>query len=95
MFDWLMKKSLTKAEGNRRFWVWQGPALKDLKELGKTLRTMKDEQFRHHVNSEKNDFAKWVGEVLQDPDCARALAKVKTKTKTLEKVEDALKNYSY
>lgn len=90
-----MKKSLVVAEGDRRFWVWQGPVLKDLKGLRDALLKMKDNQFAHHVNKEKNDFARWVGEVLQDQVCARALTKVRTKTKTLEKVEDALKNYSY
>ena len=40
---------------------------------------MNDDQFAHHVNAQKNDFAQWVSGVLCDEKCARALLKAKTK----------------
>lgn len=78
-FDIARGKPLVVADETHRFWVNNGPALKDLKELCEALRAMNDEQFAHHVNSEKNDFAKWVAEVLEDEKCAQALLKAKTR----------------
>lgn len=73
------QKNLVVAEGERCFWVNNGPVLKDLGELKTALLAMGDEQFTHHVGEQKNDFAKWVEEVLCHNKCAQALLKAKTR----------------
>ncbi len=67
------------AEGHQRFWVNNGPVLAGVGELKTALLAMSDEQFAHHVTAEKNDFAKWVEEVLGDGQSAQALKRAKTR----------------
>ena len=77
-------RKLIIAEGNSCFWVHNGPVLKDLIDLRNALETLNDEQFGYHVTKEKNDFASWVGGVLQEPVLANKLHNYKTK-KTMHK----------
>ncbi len=65
------------APPDKTFWVNEGPVIKNLLELCDALEAMSDEQFAHHVDAEKNDFARWVDEVLGDSDCARALRRAR------------------
>jgi len=48
------------------FRVKDGRIVKSLKDLVDVLNQIDDETFYHHVNVEKNDFANWVRDVLQD-----------------------------
>lgn len=73
---------ITKAESQRIlgevsqdkiFWVNDGKALKKLSELEAALKEMSDDTFRYHVNENKNDFYKWVGEVIGDDKLAQDL----------------------
>ena len=72
----------TKAEAQRIlgevpqdkvFWMNDGKILKKLSDLEAALKEMSDNTFHYHVNSEKNDFYKWVGEVIGDDRLAREL----------------------
>jgi len=88
------KKQLVHAEGEICFWVNNGPVLKNLNELYEALMSMNDETFAHHVGDDRNDFAKWVDEVLQDPDLAKKLVKCKNPSSMLKVVGTHLKkNY--
>ena len=82
------KKKLVDAPDEMAFWVHDGPVLKNLKELLKAARKMNKEIYSHHVNKQKNDFSKWIKDVLGHKSLANALEKVKTKKefiKTLQK----------
>ena len=72
------------------FWVWNGPILKDLPELARALDVVSDEQFYYHVNAHKNDFAKWVEEVLGQKTLAKKLRAAKTRAA----VRKALASYA-
>jgi len=37
------------------------------------LAKMEKEVYAHHVTKEKNDFADWVEQVLEDAECAAAM----------------------
>ncbi len=87
------KKVLVIAVGDTCFWVNYGPALRDLLELRNTLREINEEQFKHHVNEIRNDFADWVGDVLEDKKTALQIKKTKTINSMLRVVEKALKDY--
>ncbi len=74
------KPAVRVARGMECFWVNNGPVLADIFELERALEQMTDEQFKHHVNGDRNDFALWVEQILLDQPRARALARAKTRT---------------
>jgi hypothetical protein len=87
-------RALVNAPPERCFWVNFGPVLKNLRELRDALAdSISDSQFAHHVGSGKNDFASWVERVLDDPACARALRRAKTRVAALRAVEANLAAY--
>jgi len=73
------------------FWVHNGPILKNIAELGEALRRMSDEQFVHHVNRQKNDFAKWIVDVLQLSALAHDLHKATTRKAAIKALEKHLR----
>ena len=75
------------------FWVCDRKVLKNLTELKTALKRMSDNTFVYHVNKNKNDFAKWVNDVLKEKVLAKALQKIKTRKLFLKKIEIALKKY--
>lgn len=84
-----VKKEIADAPPEKCFWVHNGPILKNLQELLKETVKMNKETFLHHVNEQKNDFSRWVDEVFNEKELAKALAKVKTKKaliKTIKKI---------
>ena len=87
-------RALVEAPPERRFWVNHGPILKDLRELGDALADISDAQFEHHVNAARNDFASWVGAVLDDAACAKALQGAKTRRAALRAVKTRLQRYA-
>ena len=48
------------------FWCEDGRVLRNLKDLADALATMSDETFAHHANTEKNDFSRWVRDIIKD-----------------------------
>lgn len=85
--------SLVEAPDEQCFWVQDGKILRNLDDLQKALKEMSDETFRYHVNQEKNDFAKWVEEVLQDTILAKQLRQVKTCKAMLKRVQKRIEKY--
>lgn len=61
------------------FWVHHGPVVASLQELRDALPLLSEEQFAHHVNEEKHDFAQWVEQVLQNKELAQKMRKSVTK----------------
>jgi len=50
-----------------------GAKLKNMSDLANGLENMDDNVYKHHVNEKKNDFSKWVGDVMDDEELAQAL----------------------
>ncbi len=67
------QRILGEVPQDKVFWVNDGKVLKKLSELETALKEMSDDTFCYHVNEEKNDFYKWVGEVIGDGKLARDL----------------------
>jgi len=70
------------------FKLRNGQELKSLNDLRKALEYITDQEFSHHVNQEKNDFATWVKEVLQNQELYEKIKEVKSK----EELQEVLKN---
>lgn len=60
---------------DKRFWVVDGRALKNLEELEGALRQMDEGTYRYHAADSNNDFSNWVRDVIGDDKLARDLNK--------------------
>ncbi|PIR57755.1 MAG: hypothetical protein COU71_02410 [Parcubacteria group bacterium CG10_big_fil_rev_8_21_14_0_10_38_31] len=87
------KKTFVVASPEICFWVNSGPIVRSLPDLVEALKTMSDEQYSYHVNDDKNDFSRWIEDVLGDKTLAKALMKYKTRTGTLKAVSARLKDF--
>ncbi len=85
------QKFLSDIHGHRAFWVNNGHVIKNLDELKHALRTMDQKTFMHHLNKEKNDFAKWVVDVVGDTALGKSIAKAKTQKSAEKKIEFRIK----
>ncbi|MBN2453985.1 hypothetical protein JXB11_00405 [Candidatus Woesearchaeota archaeon] len=73
-----MKKNyLADVAPDKVFWVYNGGTLKNMEELAGALKGISAEQFKHHVNKERNDFTSWVKDIIGDKALAANLFKVK------------------
>lgn len=70
------------------FKLRNGQELKSLNDLRKALSYMTEEDFSHHVNQEKNDFATWVRETLHNLELHEKIRNAKTR----QELEAVLKN---
>ncbi len=76
--------ALSDVEPRFVFWLCDGTTLKNLDELLESLNYMSRETFHYHVNKKKNDFAKWINDIIKDEKLANNLYKVKTKKETID-----------
>ena len=87
------KKKLVTVSGGHCFWLHNGPALTNLKDLSGAFSKMTNDQFIYHANKTKNDFASWVEFVLLDPECGSNLKKCNNKASARACTLKALKKY--
>ncbi|MEM2121202.1 MAG: DUF5752 family protein [Candidatus Woesearchaeota archaeon] len=73
------------------FWLCDGSTIKNLEELLEHLKMMNDETFRYHVNQEKNDFAKWIFDIIKDEKLANDLKKTQNKSEFIKIVNNRIK----
>lgn len=85
------KRILSNTSPERAFWINNGQVLKSIMELPAAAKKMTVEQFTHHVNAAKNDFAKWIDEVIGDKELAKKLRLAKTKDGLVKAVTGRLK----
>ena len=77
-------ESPVQVSAERAFWVHDGGAVKDLKELHEALEAMSPEQFEYHTLRNGNDFARWIRDVLLDPECADKVEGAKNQKETVK-----------
>lgn len=64
---------------SQAFILKDGAKLHSLKDLYGQLSGMSDEEFSHHVNERKNDFAAWVEHTHGDKYLAQAMRQAKSR----------------
>ncbi len=84
------EKILGDVPEKKTFWCSDGQILKNLPELGTALKKMSEETFRYHAIEAKNDFSKWVREVIGDEKLARDLQKSLTKAQAAKNVAERM-----
>lgn len=86
-----VKRVLSNTPAGKEFWVNNGPILRNIIELANAAKKLTPQQFMHHVNNAKNDFAKWADEVIHDSELAKKIRHVKTKDELAHAVKNRLK----
>lgn len=81
---------LRDAPPEQCFWVNNGPVLKNLEELANALPQMGDEVYACHANKEKNDFSRWINDVIGDKKLANDLLSSRNKESASKKVKNRL-----
>ena len=82
------KKLLSDVPADKLFWNKDGQVFKNLKELERGLANMNDEAFLYHANDQKNDFSKWVKDVVGDDKLAQDLMRARTRAQANKVVAD-------
>jgi hypothetical protein len=77
-------KVLAKVPEEYVFWCHDGRTFRDMKDLAEGLVATSDDIFAYHVNSERNDFSKWVRDVIKDEKLANDLVIVTNRTQAAE-----------
>jgi hypothetical protein len=78
------KAVLSKVPVEYVFWCNNGSTFSDLEELAAGLRAMSDETYTYHCNLDKQDFANWVRDVVEDEILAADLARAVNRIEAAE-----------
>jgi hypothetical protein len=81
-----------KLPEHKNFFTVHGKSVGTLSDLKRSIEEMTDNEFKHHVNSHRNDFATWIRDILHKDYLADRLSKVSLKTDVLELIDDELTN---
>jgi hypothetical protein len=73
------QRRLADVADEKRFWCRDGRTVKNLRELEATLGDITDDVYHHHSGEGRNDFSKWVREVVADGTLANELSKAKSR----------------
>jgi len=57
-----------------------------MKELGDSLNTITDEAYVFHANTERNDFANWVRDIIKDEGLAKDPPKALSRAQAAQQV---------
>ena len=84
------KSWLANVPEDKVFGCHDGRAMKNLEELSAGLQQMSEETFRYHVTSDKNDFSKWIKDVIGDYELSTELQNFSTKDQAAKVVADRI-----
>ena len=74
----------------KKFYFKNGMTAQNLSELVQGIQQMNDEEFKHHVNDEKNDFARWIKDVVEDHELAKKVDYEKDQKAIIEIVTERI-----
>ncbi|OYT41808.1 MAG: hypothetical protein B6U86_01675 [Candidatus Altiarchaeales archaeon ex4484_43] len=78
---------LSDVPSEKCFWAHNGWIIRNLQEVPIALENMSDETFIYHVNRDKNDFARWINDVIGDKVLAKSIENVKKKDTMIAKIK--------
>ena len=82
------RRLLGDVPDDKRFWCHDGRVIRNLRELRKALNDMSDETFHYHLGGGKNDFIKWIREVVGDNKLAEALGETRSRMQASQAVAE-------
>jgi uncharacterized protein HemY len=84
------KRRLGDVPDEKRFWCQDGKAIKNLRDLRKALIDISDGTFHYHLSEGRNDFSKWIREVVGDEKLANELARAKSRLQASQAVAERI-----
>ena len=84
------KRYLADVLDDKRFWCHDGKIIKNLRELRKALNDMSDDTFHYHLGGGRNDFGKWIREVVGDDKLASDFSKAKSRVQASQTVTERI-----
>jgi alpha-amylase len=81
---------LSKVPPDKVFWLHDGRSLSGLEELRDALASMDQGLFQRHAQPGKNDFARWIIDVIGDTKLAKEMAKCRTAKSAFARVESRI-----
>lgn len=85
---------LCDVDSSKYFYTVNGKVLKNLSDLFDFLSSCSDQDFFHHVNSNKNDFSAWIQNVLKDKSLSDEIYSIREKNQLKDIIELKLNNSS-
>ncbi len=73
------QRRLADVAGEKRFWCRDGRSVRNLRELEAALVDITDDVYHHHSGEGRNDFSKWVREVVGDGTLSNELSKARSR----------------
>ena len=70
------------------FHVQDGRVLRNMHDLGEALNSIADETYAYHVNGSKNDFSRWVADIIRDEKLTRDLTKASNRNQAAKRVAE-------
>ena len=77
---------------NKAFFVCDGSTLKNIRQLEECFERIPDDMYTHHCNDQKNDFARWIHDVMGETKLADKLVHKNKNEARLEIVKHIIKN---
>lgn len=89
----LREKVLSDCRPDTAFWTCHGKIIRNIYELADSIDSMNDPSFMYHVNddNQKNDFAKWISEALEDGELGHSLKKIRDKGDYVRIIRERIK----
>jgi len=89
----LKEKVLSDCSPDKIFWTCHGSECRNIYELLENIRSQSDESFRFHVNKSegKNDYAKWITDVLEDEVLGHRLHSIPDKDLYADVIHERIK----
>lgn len=73
------KRHHKKIEPPHFFYVNGGKVIKNLKEFAFMIEKLSEEEYRHHVTPQRNDFSSWIRDVIGDAKLAMEISNANDK----------------
>ncbi len=84
------KSWLADVPADKVFRCQDGRVMKNMEELVVALREMSGDTFRYHVSADRNDFSKWVEDVIGDYELSAGLKNSSTRSQAGKAVADRI-----
>ncbi len=85
-------KILSDVPLGKEFYFVNGKIAKNIKELMIEIKNLSRNEFKHHVNRNKNDFYNWIKDVVGDDELSIKIKKIRSKAQIIREINKRIKD---